>query len=201
MIILVEYGVGNIHSVRNALERAGAQIRVSSDPAVIARADRVVLPGVGAFGDGMQALQKRNLVAVLTDFLQSGRPFLGICLGMQLLFEQSEEIGTHHGFGYLRGRVRRFPAIHGKIPHTGWNQITIKRQHPLLKNIPDGSYTYFNHSYICEPDPQVITTSTDYDISFPSMVASGTVMGVQFHPEKSQSVGLQMLKNFVEYSQ
>jgi len=198
-MILVDYGVGNLHSVRNALVSVGAKVQVSSQPEAIAQADRLVVPGVGAFGDGMQALQQRGLVNVIKDYLNSGRPFLGICLGMQILFEKSDELGQHQGLGHLKGCVRHFPEVRGKIPHTGWNRLSIQKKHPLLRNISDGAYAYFNHSYICEAQPAVTIASSDHDITFTAAVASGAVMGVQFHPEKSQAVGLQILKNFVEF--
>lgn len=205
MIAIIDYGLGNLRSVQRALERAGAEAVITSDPMRIRRADGVVLPGVGAFGEGMAQLEERGLVLPIYQVISVGRPFLGICLGMQLLFQESEEMGPFDGLGVLRGRVRRFPdagpagqASRYKVPQVGWNELHIKQECPLLTGVPDGSFAYFVHSYYCEPaDSGVIAATTDYGLDYASVVAKGSVFGVQFHPEKSQSVGASLLRDFV----
>jgi imidazole glycerol-phosphate synthase subunit HisH len=200
MIAIINYGAGNLHSVNKALEFVGGQGVVSDDPNVILKAEKVILPGVGAFKDGMDGLEKRGLTGVVGEVAQSGVPLLGICLGMQLFFEGSEEQGIHRGLELLPGRVLEFidPGI--KVPQIGWNQLQIAdAEFPLLKDIPAGAYVYFNHSYYCQPNESGhVMASTDYGSSFASVVSKGNIHGVQFHPEKSQKVGLQILKNFVE---
>lgn len=199
MIALVDYGIGNLRSVEKALLAVGAPVCLTDDPAVIEGAAQVVLPGVGAFGDGIAGLRERRLVEVLLSVAASGRPILGICLGMQLLFETSEELGQHTGLGLLPGRVLRFPPGELKTPQTGWNQLHVQRPTPLLYGIQDGEYAYFNHSYYCQPgaEPDGLV-STTYGIPYASVVGRGNLYGVQFHPEKSQAVGLRILRNFVE---
>ena len=204
-IALVDYGIGNLRSVEKALKTVsaavpgGAQVTLTSSPAAILAADKVVLPGVGAFGDGMAGLQARRLVEAIQEVAARGAALLGICLGMQLLFEASEELGHHKGLGLLPGKVRRFPAADLKVPQTGWNQILFEPGFPLLEGLEPGCYAYFNHSFYCEPsDPQVVHGRTEYGLTYASVVGSGRLYGAQFHPEKSQSVGLQMLRNFVE---
>ncbi len=163
------------------------------------RADKMVLPGVGAFGDGMSGLKTRGLVDAIQEAAARGIPLLGICLGMQLLFDRSQELGEHAGLGLLAGKVRRFPADGLKVPHTGWNQVLFEAGSPLLGGLETGCYAYFNHSYYCEPqDSRVVRGWTEYGLSYASVIASGRLYGAQFHPEKSQSVGLQILRNFVE---
>jgi glutamine amidotransferase len=199
MIALVDYGVGNLRSVEKALLAVGAPVRLTSDPAVIESADRVVLPGVGAFGDGLAGLHRRNLVEPLQRLAARGASLLGICLGMQLLFESSDELGVHPGLGLLPGHVRRFPAGGMKVPHTGWNQLEVQQETQLLQGIQPGDYAYFNHAYYCQPaEASDILASTSYGLPFASVVGRGNLYGVQFHPEKSQGVGLQILRNFVE---
>jgi glutamine amidotransferase len=199
MIALLDYGIGNLRSVEKALETVGAQVQLVDKPELIRQADQIVLPGVGAFGDGMAGLQKRSLVEVMHDTAARGVPILGICLGMQLLFETSEELGNHQGLGLLPGCVSRFPENGLKIPHTGWNQLDLETPNPLLHGIHSGDYTYFNHAYFCRPSNQsYILASTEYGIRYASVVGSANLYGVQFHPEKSQAVGLQILRNFVE---
>jgi glutamine amidotransferase len=196
MIAIVDYGVGNLRSVQKAVERVGAKAVVTSDAADLADARGVILPGVGAFGKGMDSLRARNLVAPLLDQVNAGKPLLGICLGMQLLFEVSEEMGIHEGLGLLPGRVLRFPEGELKVPHIGWNQLRI-RPNPLLQGIRDGSHAYFVHSYYPEPgEPDDILAETDYGLDFASVVGRGKVWGAQFHPEKSQDVGLRLLENY-----
>ncbi len=199
MIALVDHGVGNLRSVEKALAAVGAQVCLTADPAAILSAEKVVLPGVGAFADAMDGLRSRGLVEPLLTATQREIPLLGICVGMQMLFEVSEEHGEHVGLGLLPGRVRRFPETGLKIPHTGWNRLLIERDTPLLKGLPPDSYAYFNHSYYCDPaEPSDVLASTDYGLRYAAVVGRGALYGVQFHPEKSQLVGLQILRNFVE---
>jgi glutamine amidotransferase len=199
MIALIDYGIGNLRSVEKALAAVGVDVRLTTDPTQILAADKVVLPGVGAFGDGMAGLHARDLIDVLRTIVVRETPLLGICLGMQLLFEGSDELGNFAGLGFLRGRVRRFPAGDLKVPHTGWNQLLPMRESLLLEKLTPGSYAYFNHSYYCDPaDRDDVLVRTDYGIRYASVVGRGQLYGVQFHPEKSQAVGLQILRNFVE---
>jgi glutamine amidotransferase len=199
MIAIIDYGIGNLRSVQRGLERAGAETVVTGDPMTIRLADAVVLPGVGAFGEGMAQLEQRGLVLPIDQVISAGKPFLGICLGLQLLFQQSDEMGQTDGLGVFKGCVRRFPETQGlKVPHVGWNQLHIRQQNPLLAGVPDGSFAYFVHSYYVQPSrPDIIVATTDYGLDFASVVARGNVYGVQFHPEKSQSVGAAILRNFV----
>ncbi len=199
MIVIVDYGIGNLRSVQKAFEQVGAPVRLISSPAELEGARAIVLPGVGAFGDGMRNLQSLGFVEPLCQAIEAGVPLLGICLGMQLLFEESEEMGLHRGLGLLRGRVRRF-AGGIKVPQIGWNQLFWRRPNPLQAGVPDGAYAYFVHSYYVEPaDPDDILATTDYGISYASIVGRENLLGVQFHPEKSQAVGLRILRNFVEW--
>ncbi|RME88517.1 MAG: imidazole glycerol phosphate synthase subunit HisH [Anaerolineae bacterium] len=199
MIALVDYGVGNLHSVAKALREVGARVEITSVPEVILQASAVVLPGVGAFGDGMAGLRNRGLITALREVVRRGVPLLGICLGMQLLFQESEERGRHAGLGFLEGRVVTFsPAPGHKVPHTGWNQLWPTRENPLLHGIHSGEFVYFNHGYYCLARPEDTLAETDYIVRYPSVVGKGRVYGIQFHPEKSQRVGLHILRNFVE---
>jgi len=197
-LAVVDYGMGNLRSVQKAFERLGHAAVVTRDPAVVAAAPGVVLPGVGAFGACMANLDRCGLTAAVRDAATSGRPFLGICLGMQLLFEESEEFGPVRGLGVFPGRIVRFaPAPSRKIPHMGWNALRVRRRVPLLDGVPDESYVYFVHSYYAVPaDPSLVVTTTTYGPDFASAVARGSVFACQFHPEKSQAIGLRMLENF-----
>jgi imidazole glycerol-phosphate synthase subunit HisH len=200
LIAIIDYGMGNLRSVQKGFEKVGHQALVTSDPAEVAAADKVVLPGVGAFEDAMLELQSRGLIDPVLAAIDSGKPFLGICLGLQLLFETSYENGTHQGLGVLPGEVVRFelPAEYA-VPHMGWNQLDIRRPAPILSGIEPGTYVYFVHSYYVAPrDPQVVATETDYGGPFCSMIWRDNVFATQFHPEKSQSYGLRILKNFAE---
>jgi glutamine amidotransferase len=198
VIALIDHGVGNIRSVEKALQAVGAQVQLTTDPAQLWAADKVVLPGVGAFGDCMRGVQSANLQAVIAELAQS-KPLLGICVGMQMLFESSDELGQFAGLGLLAGKVTRFTHTHLHVPHTGWNILLPQRTNPLLVDLPSNSYAYFNHSYYCMPtDASDSLALTDYGHTYTSVVARGNVYGVQFHPEKSQQVGLQILRNFVE---
>ncbi|MFP6609033.1 MAG: imidazole glycerol phosphate synthase subunit HisH [Deltaproteobacteria bacterium] len=199
MIAVVDYGMGNLRSVAKALEHVGADVKVTAEPADIAKADAVVLPGVGAFGRCMDNLREAGLDKPVKIAAASGRPFLGICVGMQILFEESEEFGPVKGLGILPGRVRRFstdgPSV--RVPHIGWNELQIHKRHPVLKGVAEGARAYFVHSYYvdCPVDGLAVTT-TVHGGEFVSAVERGSVFATQFHPEKSQAVGLRLLDNF-----
>ncbi len=205
MIALLDYGSGNLRSVHKALNQAGAAVRVVRTPLEMKGAAGVVLPGVGAFDDCLHDLARQELLTALQDFIQSGRPFLGICVGYQALFERSEEFNScAAGLGVLAGKVVRFaPAAGVKVPQIGWNQIEIIRPDcPLYRGIASGSYVYFVHSFFPRPtDPGVVATRTEYGETFASSAWHNNVFATQFHPEKSQRVGLQLLKNFVALTQ
>jgi imidazole glycerol-phosphate synthase subunit HisH len=198
-LILVDAGTGNLHSVHNALQKLGASVILTADPEIVRQGGRVILPGVGAFAHFMDGLRQRGLDEALREVVQRGDPMLGICVGMQAFFKTSQEAGSHAGFGFLPGQVERFPEQPGlKIPHTGWNQLQPQAPSPLLEGIPAGAYAYFNHSYYCAAaSPGDILALTGYGLDFPSMVAYQNLSGVQFHPEKSQQVGLKILENFI----
>lgn len=199
-VILIDAGVGNLYSVHKALEYVGARVYRTQDPEVVRRASKMVLPGVGAFGDFMTGLRRHGLEEAIREALHRGVPLLGICVGMQALFEVSYELGTHAGLGLLPGEVRRFPHHpRWKVPHTGWNQLWIRQPSPLLDGLPSGAYVYFNHSYYCvSASDAPVVAETDYGLRYASVVQKGPIFGVQFHPEKSQRVGLHLLANFVE---
>ncbi|MBA5866060.1 MAG: imidazole glycerol phosphate synthase subunit HisH [Nitrospira sp. CR1.3] len=221
MIAIIDYGMGNLRSVSKAFEAVGHQAVVTRDPVVIGNASRVVLPGVGAFGDCMGNLERYGLVEAIRSSIRSGKPFLGICLGLQLLFTESEEFGRHQGLDIIPGKVKKFPwgqapdrvpvpirsqgqAPAGpepvpqlKVPHMGWNQVNLQRGCPLFNGIADGSDWYFVHSYFVDPDDRsTIAATTSYGIPFASSIWRDNVVACQFHPEKSQSVGLRLIKNF-----
>lgn len=202
MIVLLDYGAGNVRSVHKALETVGAEVKLTRDPAPIAEAEKIVLPGVGAFGDCMSGLRRAGMIEPLLQAVEQGKPLLGICVGMQVLFEEGLEMGNHAGLDLLPGRVVRFPdaltAAGLKIPHTGWNQIEPLVENPLLHDLPRGSWAYFNHAYYCQAQAEHTLAVTNYGGPFASVVRRGQVYGVQFHPEKSQRVGLHILRNFVE---
>jgi imidazole glycerol-phosphate synthase subunit HisH len=200
MIAIIDYGMGNLRSVQKAFEKVGFQAVVTSDPAQVAAADKVVLPGVGAFEDAIAELRRRDLVKPVLETIDLGKPFLGICLGLQLLFDVGYENGRHEGLGVLRGEVVRFDLPKEfAVPQMGWNQLAIRRPAPILDGIADGTYVYFVHSYYVVPeDAGVIATETDYGGPFCSMIWRDNVFATQFHPEKSQSHGLRILKNFAE---
>ncbi|MBC7326069.1 MAG: imidazole glycerol phosphate synthase subunit HisH [Moorella sp. (in: Bacteria)] len=197
-LAIIDYGMGNLLSVQKALARLGYPAEITADPAVVAAAPGVILPGVGAFGDAMASLQQRGLVAAIRDVVGRGVPFLGICLGLQLLFSISEEGGAVAGLDLLAGEVRRLPAGL-KVPHMGWNQVQLLQPGDLFRGIPQGTNFYFVHSYYVEPtDRSVVTGTTEYGLSFAASVQQGNLFGVQFHPEKSSRWGLEVLKNFGE---
>ena len=200
MIAIIDYGMGNLRSVQKAFEKVGHQAVVTSDPAQVAAAAKVVLPGVGAFEDAAAELRRLDLVKPVLQAIDSGKPFLGICLGLQLLFDVSYENGRHKGLGVLRGECVRFdlPEQYA-VPHMGWNQLDIRRPAPVLSGIAEGAYVYFVHSYYVVPkDAEVIAAETDYGGPFCAMVWRDNVFATQFHPEKSQAEGLKILKNFAE---
>ena len=199
MITIVDYGMGNLRSVAKGFEHLGIETHVTQDPREVASAKKLVLPGVGAFEDAVRNLEELHMTESVLAFLESGKPFLGICLGLQLLFTESEEGGLHKGFGIFPGRVKRFPEDSLKVPHIGWNQIKQMQQDacPLLKGIPDGSYFYFVHSYYADPaDQAAVAAKTEYGVTFTSMLWKENLFATQFHPEKSQTLGLKVLENF-----
>ena len=199
-VVLIDAGTGNLRSVQKALENVGANVLRTDDPQKVLAAKKVVLPGVGAFGDFMAGMKSKELDVAVKQVVSSGVPMLGICVGMQALFEISEEMGEHEGLGLLKGTVVKFAdSLSVKIPHTGWNQLTVKKEAALFNQIQDGAYVYFNHSYYCQAgDPSDVIAEVDYGIRYACAVRRENVFGVQFHPEKSQTVGLRILKNFVE---
>jgi glutamine amidotransferase len=196
MIAIADYGIGNLGSVTKAFRRAGAEVVLTGDPEALRRADALVLPGDGAFAATMAEVERRGLVPVLREAVAMGKPLLGICIGMQLLFEESEEHGRHPGLGLLPGRVRRFES-ELPVPHMGWNRLRALRPHPILDGVADGAHVYFVHSYYCDAPAEVVIASSDYGHDFAAIVGRGSILGVQFHPEKSQEVGLRMVESFV----
>ncbi len=198
-VTIVDYQMGNLRSVQKALEHVGAQATISNNPSEIAAADRLILPGVGAFRDAIREIKNRDLVRPIKDFIASGRPFLGICLGLQLLFDVSEEGGTYEGLGVLPGRVVRFdlPAEY-KVPHMGWNRVKQEQAGlPIVDGMPADPYFYFVHSYYVRPEhASLVWLSSDYGGSFCAAVARDNILATQFHPEKSQTHGLRLLENF-----
>ena len=206
-IAVIDYGMGNLRSVSKALETVGAETEVTKNPEIIARAKGIVLPGVGAFSSGMENLKKLNIIPALFETFKKKKPFLGICLGLQLLFSESEEYGVHRGLDIIKGKIKRFNGSL-KVPHMGWNQVKTssqksevrKEKTEIFEGIPDNSYFYFVHSYYVEPeDKNDILATTDYGIEFVSAIQRDNIFGVQFHPEKSGDIGLQFLKNFLSY--
>jgi glutamine amidotransferase len=200
MIAIIDYEMGNLRSVQKALERVGHAATITSDPAVLADADKIVLPGVGAFRDAIAALRARKLVEPIRAAIDGGKPFLGICLGLQLLFDESFEDGRYEGLGVVPGEVVRFKVpAEFKVPHMGWNQVQFRRRPAIMDGIEDGAHFYFVHSYYVVPrDRGVIATETDYSSPFCSSIWRDNLFAVQFHPEKSQAAGLRLLKNFAE---
>ncbi len=205
MIAIIDYGIGNLRSVEKAFLHVGGDARLTADPEVVRAAHGVVVPGVGAFGACALGLRSGGFEALVLEAARSGKPLLGICVGMQLLFDSSEEMGQHAGLGLLPGRVLRFregqvdaAGQRLKVPQIGWNQLWHDGSDPLLAGVPSGSFAYFVHSYYCSPaEPSDVVAATDYGLDYASIVRRGNLWGVQFHPEKSQAVGLQILRNFV----
>jgi glutamine amidotransferase len=198
MIAIVDYGIGNLGSVTKAFRHAGASCVLTGEPELLRRAGLLVLPGDGAFGAAMAELTRRELLPVLLEAVHAGTPLLGICIGMQLLFEESEEHGRHAGLGLLPGRVRRLPGPL-PVPHMGWNRLHLRQAHPLFEGVAPGSHVYFVHSYYCDAPADLVLASTDYGVDLAAVVGRGNVLGVQFHPEKSQQVGLRMVANVVRH--
>ena len=205
-VTIVDYQMGNLRSVQKAIEKVGGEAVITSDSGAIASADRLILPGVGAFGDAMRELKHRDLVKPIRDACQSGRPFLGICLGMQLLLESSDEHGTHEGLGIIDGHVRRFDDRDAKnegrrkVPHMGWNTVSVTSDHPMAASIDDGDHFYFVHSYYVQPaDPAVELLRCDYQQPFTAAVAIDNLVATQFHPEKSQAAGMRLLDGFLQF--
>lgn len=193
---IIDYGVGNLRSVEKAFAAVGCEAVVSADEKILQRVERLVLPGVGAFGACMKALTERGFDRLVTERVAQGTPLLGVCVGMQMLFEESEEFGMTRGLGLLPGRVSRFPD-ELVVPQVGWNQIRQRLAHPLFEGIADETFFFFVHSYYCEPaDSRVVLGETDYGVAYASVVAHENISGVQFHPEKSQAAGLRLLANF-----
>lgn len=209
-IALIDYGAGNLRSVAKALARAGLEPEVTADPKQVARADGVVLPGVGAFRDAAESLRASGLESAVKESLDSGRPYLGICFGLQLLFEEGTEHGITKGFGVLAGRVERFPEKDSdgsrlRVPQIGWNRVRFSGSHPMLESLPESDYFYFVHSYRPVPsDPELVVGRADYGGEFAAAVASGSIFAVQFHPEKSQAAGARLMlayRDWVEQTQ
>lgn len=203
MIAIIDYGMGNLRSVQKGFEKVGFEAVVTADPLVVTEADKIVLPGVGAFPDCMRNLREGGFIEPILKVLEEGRPFLGICLGLQLLFTESEEFGIHKGLGVIPGRVVRFPEGMSekdeelKVPHMGWNQLSVRRRPAAFEGISDGANFYFVHSYYVQPeDESVVATTTTYGIEFCSSIWKDNIVATQFHPEKSQDKGLAILKNF-----
>lgn len=197
MITMIDYGLGNLRSVQKALEYVGASVQLTDDPALVRAAKKLVLPGVGAFGAGIAALNARGLANAIREAVGQGTPILGICLGMQFLFDESSEMGQHQGLGLLPGRVVRFPQNGLPVPHMGWNQVQHDGTHPLLDGVPAGAYAYFVHSYHCQPaNPADLIATTDYGQPIAAITGRGHILGIQFHPEKSQHTGLRILHNY-----
>lgn len=195
MITIIDYGMANLGSVRKAFETVGADVRISGRPEDLFESSHVVLPGVGAFGDAMKNIRSSGMDEAIHMVIHEGVPFLGICLGLQVLFTTGEEKGMHRGLDVFKGRVPRFTE--GLVPQIGWNQAHIVREDPLMEGIPDHSYFYFVHSYYVDPeDKEDIIAETDYHINYASIVGRGRIWGIQFHPEKSQDMGLRILRNF-----
>lgn len=203
MIALIDYGISNLRSVQKAFEHLATEVTLVDTPDRLAQADRLILPGVGAFPTGMKGLQERGLIEPIKQAAREGKPLIGICLGMQLLFDVSDEMGETQGLALLPGKVTRLSgqssAIRGlKVPHMGWNQLDVIRDHSLVGDLASGSYAYFVHSYAIYPEDQdIVLATTDYGGPFASIVGRGNVCGLQFHPEKSQAVGLKLLRNFL----
>ena len=200
MIAIIDYDAGNIKSVEKALLHLGEQPVITRDRDVILKSDKVILPGVGAFGDAMAKLKEYNLIEVIHEVVERKIPFLGICLGLQLMFESSEESNGVEGLGLLKGHILRIPEKEGlKIPHMGWNNISVREDSRLFQNLPENPYVYFVHSYYLKAeDPAIVAATTDYSVTIHAAVEKENLFACQFHPEKSSDVGLQILKNFVE---
>ena len=199
MIAIIDYDAGNIKSVEKALQYLGEEAVTTRDAGEILMADKVILPGVGAFGDAMKKLNRYGLVPVIHEVVEKGIPFLGICLGLQLMFESSEEAPGVEGLGLLKGKIVRIPEGDGlKVPHMGWNSVSFPKEGRLFAGIPENSYVYFVHSYYLQAEEDIVTATAEYGVTIHASVEKGNVFACQFHPEKSSHTGLTILKNFVE---
>ena len=197
-VAIVDYGAGNLRGVKLGVERAGGLATITSDPRELRDASAIVLPGVGAFGDAMSTLRSLRLDEVIVEEVEAGKPLLGICLGLQLLFDESTEGGLHRGLGLLRGRVTRLPSS-VKVPHMGWNTLRLRRRSAIVEGVPDGAYMYFVHSYYASPaDEGVVVATTEYGVEFPSVIERPPIYATQFHPEKSGRLGVRLIANFIE---
>lgn len=200
MIAIVDYGMGNLRSVEKGFLKVGIDTRIVSDPKSLDDAEAVVLPGVGAFRDCIRNLTDANLTEAIIKSINKGKPFLGICLGLQILFSESEEFGTCKGLDVFRGKVVRFPESKLKVPHMGWNNVNIAKKPPLFNSVPDKSFFYFVHSfYVAPEDKGIIAATTEYGLAFTSMIWKDNIFATQFHPEKSQELGLKILKGFGDF--
>lgn len=199
MIVIVDYGMGNLRSVAKAAEFLGKKVKVTDDPDIVQKAKKIIFPGVGHFDRTVKELKKKGLFTVLKEKIKSGIPFLGICLGMQLLFEESEEAPGVTGFNIFAGRVKKFKTRDLTVPHMGWNTVNFKDRNDIFKGIKPGTYFYFVHSYYCQPQSDdIILSTTDYGDRFVSSIRKDNIRAVQFHPEKSQEYGLKLFNNFLE---
>ena len=200
MVAIIDYDAGNIKSVENAVRFLGHEVKVTADAGEILSADHIILPGVGAFGDAMQRLRAANLEGTIRQAVEAGKPFLGICLGLQLIFEESEESPGVKGLALLPGRIKRIPDGDGrKVPQIGWNDLSFPRQSRLFEGVPEGRYVYFVHSYYLEAgDPADVAARTEYGVRIDAAVEHGNLFACQFHPEKSERIGMQILRNFLE---
>lgn len=194
-VTIVDYKLNNLRSLENTLQRSGYAVEVTSDPERVRHAEKLILPGVGAFRDGMSNLRAHGLADVFVEKVRAGTPTLGVCLGLHLLFESSEEFGHHEGLGLLPGRIRRLPDS-VRVPHMGWNQLHLKKPDILTEGVAQDSFVYFVHSYYPDTDPDLVIATTDYDIEFPCIIRRDNIWATQFHPEKSQHVGERLLNNF-----
>ncbi len=195
MITIIDYAINNLRSVEKAFQSMRIPVEVTDDPRKIQSAEKLVLPGVGAFADAMNNLRAKKLDRILDQQVKAGTPLLGLCLGLQLLFGESEEFGRTLGFDFIPGKVKRLPPGL-KVPHIGWNQLHLKRTDPLLEGVAEGSFVYFVHSYYADPEKDDVLATTDYGLEFAAITRRGNVWATQFHPEKSQEVGLRILSNF-----
>ena len=197
-IAIIDYGIGNLRSVEKAFTAQGIDAVVTRDEKILRNADKLVLLGVGAFGYAMQSLRELGFDELVIEAANAGKPIIGLCVGLQMMFEEGHEFGVHKGLGLLQGKVMKFPDnLH--VPHIGWNQVALQREHPIFRSLSDQSFFYFVHSYYCEPkDDSCVLGTTDYGITYASICGRDNIVGVQFHPEKSQATGLRLLKNFAE---
>ena len=201
MIAIIDYDAGNVKSVEKALQALNQEVVITNDKATLLAADKVILPGVGAFGDAMEKLRTYGLVEVIHQLIEMKKPFLGICLGLQLMFDESEESPGVKGLGLLRGKIVKFPQSELKVPQIGWNSLEFPKESVLFKGIRSGEYVYFVHSYYLKAEEDIVAATTEYGVTVHAAVEKGNIFACQFHPEKSSGVGLNILKNFVEYKE